>query len=102
MRCSCQNENNPLITMTPTTAYPICAIPWPGSNHSAVKASAAATHRITENSWTNSLAKCSSGCRREIFSIRLGPHSARRRLASADDSPSLVLPTLSSASSTES
>src|ERR1019366_2854505 len=77
-------------------------MPWLGSLHSAKNASPAATQRITEKNRVNSLNRRSHAGSRAILSTRLGPNSRSRRRASSDDSPSVLLRRLRSASSTES
>src|ERR1035437_1009628 len=78
------------------------AMPWLGSLPSAKNASPAATQRITEKNRVNSLNRRSHAGSRAILSTRLGPNSRSRRRASSEDSPSGLLRSLRSASSTES
>ena len=97
---SCQNENSPFTRMTPRMATPSRPMPSPGAKCSAVKASAAASHRMIAKKCVNSRAKRSQSGSRATSSTRFGPYSASRRAASAPDRPPGPLLRLSSAPST--
>jgi len=84
---ACQNENTPLIKITPTIANPSVAIPCPGSRHSAKNASAAAIHRMIAKKCANSLARVSNSASRATSSTSFAPNSTRRLRASASLSP---------------
>jgi len=86
-RYACQNENTPLIKITPTIANPSVAIPCPGSRHSAKNASAAAIHRMIAKKCANSLARVSNSASRATSSTSFAPNSTRRLRASASLSP---------------
>ena len=99
-RYACQNENTPLITITPTIANPSVAMPCPGSRHSAKNASAAAIHKMIAKKCTNSLANVSSSASCATSSTSFAPNSASRRCASASLSPASPLFRLAKASAT--
>ena len=99
-RYSCQNENTPLIRMTPTIAAANGPSPESGSRHCATSARAAASHRISAKKLVNCTSSRSHGGACWIFSRRLPPYSAHRRAASADTSPCRLLFRLASAAST--
>ena len=87
VRKACQNEKQPLTTMTPTMATPSSNIPWPGSRQAAKKASKAATQRRMAKKWPNSRSSIHHPGWRATPSTRLGPNSASRRAASPADRP---------------